>query len=215
MYFDGPRGPWINRLQTRRSRPEWLRDRLLFPWIAFMSAEAARRRRLTPLDMERLLVTLPLVRGRLLDVGCGDNLLVAAYGMGTGVDIVDWGYVDRILPEDGTLPFADETFDTVTILAALNHIVDREMMLQECRRVLSPHGRIIISMLNPVLSLVVHRIRYRLDPDQTHRHQEFGEVWGLWPREIYQLLDRSGFALKGYRRFVWGLNRIYCAEVKL
>ena len=46
---------------------------------------------------------------------------------------------------DGTrLPFADETFDAVTISFGLRNIVDPEQGLRELRRVTKPGGRIVV-----------------------------------------------------------------------
>jgi len=46
---------------------------------------------------------------------------------------------------DGTrLPFADETFDAVTISFGLRNIVDAELGLRELRRVTRPGGRIVV-----------------------------------------------------------------------
>jgi len=46
---------------------------------------------------------------------------------------------------DGTrLPFADETFDAVTISFGLRNVVDPELGLRELRRVTRPGGRIVV-----------------------------------------------------------------------
>lgn len=211
VYFDGVRAASIACLKTPRSRLAWAKDRLAFPWLALISTGRALEARLTPLDLERFRAVLPWVRGRLLDVGCGDNLLVQAYGSGVGADVVDWGQVDVLLAADGTLPFESGSFDTVSILASLNHIAEREVLLGECRRVLAPGGRLIVTMLTPWVSVITHRVRHSLDPDQTHRHQDSGEVWGLWPKDMVRLVQRAGFTVERSIPFVWNLNRIYIA----
>jgi SAM-dependent methyltransferase len=213
MFFDGVRDNSLAQLTAPRPFGRWMKDRLAFPWLALASSDRAIAAGLTPLDLERFRVVLPWVRGRLLDIGCGDNLLVEAYGSGIGADIVDWGRVDVILSGDGSLPFDDGSFDTVTIVAALNHIAPRERLLAECRRVLSDDGRIIVTMLTPWVSRITHRVRHDIDPDQTHRHQEDGEVWGLTPRAMQSLLARAGFQLVRTEPFVWNLNRLYVAGV--
>ena len=66
------------------------------------------------------------VSGRLLDIGCGTNSLVRCYqGEGVGVDVHQWGDVDLLVEDSAELPFGDAQFDTVTIIAALNHIPNR------------------------------------------------------------------------------------------
>lgn len=212
MYFDGVRERILANLAQPRSLAGWLKDRVAFPWLALASSTNAIENGFTPLDLERFRMVLPWIQGRLLDIGCGDNVLVEAYGSGIGADIVNWGQVDVLLPGDGTLPFASQSFDTVTILAALNHIPERERLLTECYRVLTPNGRLIITMLTPWVSRVTHRVRRKVDPDQTHRHQELGEVWGISRREMEQLLRKAGFELTITVPFVWSLNRLYVAR---
>lgn len=65
---------------------------------------------------------LPNVKGRLLDIGCGNNMLVKAWGNEIGVDVFNWPGVDMVVEDCAKLPFTDGEFDTVTIIAALNHI---------------------------------------------------------------------------------------------
>lgn len=212
MYFQHTRDWVIERLRQRRSLLQLIKDRLALPFLLVMSSDAAQRAGLTPLDAERLILAFPVLKGRLLDIGCGDNILVRAYGQGIGVDVVDWGDVDLVVPSAAQLPFADETFDTVTLLATLNHIPDRESVLTELYRLLRPGGQILVSMISPPVSWLVHRIRYHLDPDQHQRGISAQEVWGFWPREIRQLLQKAGFTLGGTRSCVFGLNRLYIGQ---
>jgi len=91
------------------------------------------------------------VRGRLLDIGCGDNRLVREHGDGIGVDVLDWGDVDLVVENTADLPFKDRSFDTVSFVACLNHIPNREEVLSEARRVIKADGRLIATMIPPRL----------------------------------------------------------------
>jgi hypothetical protein len=66
---------------------------------------------------------IPHVRGRLLDVGCGANQLVRRYGDGLGVDVHPWANVDVLVSDCSTLELKSATYDTVTFVACLNHII--------------------------------------------------------------------------------------------
>src|SRR5262245_20073699 len=90
----------------------------------------------TTLEEERINEVLPLVQGRLLDIGAGQNMLVKRYGNGFGVDIFDWKSGVLVLDDCAHLPFPDSTFDTVTLIACLNHIPNRHEVLAEAFRVL-------------------------------------------------------------------------------
>jgi len=89
-------------------------------------------------------VVLHAVRGRLLDIGCGTNRLVAQYrrggGDGVGVDVYPWPGVDQIVEDTSRLPYADATFDTISFVACINHIPNRIDVLREARRLLGPGG---------------------------------------------------------------------------
>ncbi len=157
-------------------------------------------------------VVLHRVTGRLLDVGCGANRLVREYGNGVGVDVVDWGDVDMLIEDASRLPFPDDSFDTVSFVACLNHIPTRASALSEARRVLRPKGRLLITMIPPGISRVWHWLIAPWDADQHHRHIGPGEVWGLSAAQVGSLLTEAGFVLVERRRFDLGINNLYVAR---
>ena len=152
------------------------------------------------------------LRGRLLDIGCGDNLLVREYGDGVGVDVVEWGDVDLVVENTAKLPFEDASFDTICFVACLNHIPNREEVLDEAHRLLKPDGRLIATMIPPGLSALWHRLVHRWDPDQHGRHLHEGEVWGITTAEMRALLRRHRFEIVRHERFVLWLNNLFVAE---
>ena len=105
--------------------------------------------------------------------------------------------------------WASESFDTITIVAALNHIPNRAAVLNECRRVLRPGGRVVITMLTPRTSRIWHWIRAPWDADQRDRGMQPGEVFGFTSAELLELFTRAGFTLLSRERFMLGLNRVY------
>ncbi len=186
-------------------------DRLSFPVNLWLSEETSSRLGLTPIDHERVRMAFSHCRGRLLDVGCGNNLLVQTYRNGFGVDVHPYPEAD-VLCESDRLPFQDSTFETVTLLACLNHITRRTETLAECRRVLRRDGRIILTMIPSWVGYFSHRIRKRHDPDQMGRGMSHEEAWGLSSATVCRLLGNAGFRLTARSRFVWGLNNLFIAE---
>ena len=161
----------------------------------------------------RLRVVLPHLTGRVLDIGCGANELVRRHpGGGVGVDVHQWGNVDVVVEDSSTLPFAAEEFDSVTIIAALNHIPNRDAVLAEARRVLRRRGRLITTMIPPRISTIWHLLRRRSDADQRERGMKVGEVYGLTPAEMRQLITGAGFTIRRELKFMWGINRLTIAE---
>lgn len=194
-----------------------IKDRLCFPLLAFLSSERARALGLTPIDEERVAITLRRCRGLLLDIGCGTNELARSYtsrqGMAIGVDVLPWPGADAVC-DTTRLPFQNNHFDTVVMLACLNHVQrsKRIQVLQEARRVLKDEGQLLITMINPLVGIVVHAIRRRYDLDQLERGIGEEEAKGLWDKEVKDLLAESRLQLAETIPFVFGLNRLYIAE---
>ncbi len=197
-------------LKLDRSFAGRLADHLAFPVNMWLAEETSAWLGLTPIDHERVLAVLPHCRGRLLDVGCGNNLLLSVYRNGVGVDVHPYAAMNARC-DGASLPFRQGSFGTVTLLACLNHITRREETLRECRRVLKPGGRILITMIPAWIGAFSHKIRKRHDPDQLERGIGHNEELGLSTREIRRLLELTGFRLDLHRRFMWGLNNLYVA----
>jgi len=157
----------------------------------------------------RIQAVLPFVRGRLLDIGCGMNKLTKAYGNGVGVDVHDWGSVDYVVESSAEIPFDDASFDTVTIIAALNHIPNREDVLTECGRLLKADGRMIVTMITPRISAVWHLLRRPWDADQRERGMARGEIFGFTSQQMVELARSHGFTLLERKRFMLWMNSIY------
>jgi SAM-dependent methyltransferase len=153
---------------------------------------------------------MPHIRGRLLDVGCGFNNLVRSYGSGVGVDVFRWPGIDVLIGDAAALPFRDATFDTVSIMAALNHIPNRRAALEEVRRVLHQDGRLIVTMIGPLTGIVAHAI-FRQD-EEARGGMRPGEKNGLTGRDLIALLTASGFVVRYVQRFQLGLNSVYVAS---
>jgi len=165
-----------------------------------------------PLENWRRRKVLPHIRGRLLDLGCGFNNLVRAYDgtAGVGVDVFGWPGIDVLIASAARLPFRTAAFDTVTIIAALNHIPNREAALTEVHRVLRPDGRLILTMISPLVGAMAH-IMFKRD-EKTRGGMSAGEKNGLRRGEVVSLLSASGFALRRTEPFQLWLNCVYVAE---
>jgi SAM-dependent methyltransferase len=176
--------------------------------MALLPDDMSRRLGLTSLEDERLSAVRPWISGRLLDVGAGRNRLVREYGDGVGVDTVDLGGDAQVLPDSTTLPFPDGSFDTVTFVASLNHIPEREMALREAWRVLRENGCVVVTMIDPVLSRIGHGIWWYSE-DKHRGGMGPGEKYGFWPSQVRELMNETGFMVVVQRGFVYGLNRLY------
>ncbi len=179
---------------------------------------------LTSLRAERLSMVLPELSGRVLDIGAGDNMLVRLYrqkmagatggaaekaAASVGLDVVDWGGACTIVPDCRRLPFEDASFDTVTFVACLNHIPERREAMAEAYRVLRPGGRLVATMIGKLVGDVGHAIWWY--SEDKHREVQAGEVMGMDPRDVRELIAGAGFTGLVERRFVYGLNHLFVA----
>ena len=162
---------------------------------------------LTSLEDERIGHVLPHLCGELLDVGAGRNRLVERYGRGVGADIHDWGGGTVQINDSADLPFPDDRFDTVSFVACLNHIPNRAAALGEAFRVLRPGGRVVLTMIDPILGGVGHKIWWYSEDKQ--REIAEGELDGMWSRDVTRLCEAAGFTLAEHRRFLYGLNHLF------
>jgi ubiquinone/menaquinone biosynthesis C-methylase UbiE len=161
----------------------------------------------------RIATVLPYLSGRVLDVGCGTNELLRAYqGEGIGIDVHPWDGVDLIVENSARIPFEDNSFDTVSCVAALNHIPNREEFLLEAYRLIRPGGALVITMIPPRISRVWHFLQSPWDSDQKERGIKPGEVYGISLQEMRSLLRAAGFLIAREKGFMLGINRIYVAQ---
>jgi SAM-dependent methyltransferase len=113
------------------------------------------------------------LKGRALDIGCGiGDMLRFARSM-SGVDINSYNVdycrgigLDAHLMSPNCLPFGESTFDSALLDNVLEHIAEPTPLLDDIRRVLREHGRLIVG--------VPGRRGYAADSDHKVRYDEAG-----------------------------------------
>jgi len=158
------------------------------------------------------------MRGKLLDVGCGDGRFLAKMrdlgwevtgvepdGLAVEVARERFGLdVHRGTLED--IRFPERTFDVVTMNHVIEHVPDPVGTLEECLRVLKPGGRLVVT--TPNVESLGHRLFgkrwFHLDPP---RH-----LYLFSARSLLMCAERAGLRVTGFwtsarsARWMWAVS---------
>lgn len=116
------------------------------------------------------------IGGEWLDLGAGDGWALDAVAGGIGVD-VEPSRPDILALQDGAIPLAHGAVDAVWCSHVLQFVPDALGLLHECRRVLRPGGRLVVTVPWTVLA-----------PDPMDL-----QVRGFNPRSLRRILEAAGF----------------------
>lgn len=135
---------------------------------------------------------------RLLDVGCGEGVLVERYrARGRAVTGVDAHYTSEHVHRGSLLelPFEDGTFEAALCLDVLEHLalLDQPRAVREIYRVLTPSGRLLLSV--PNLAHLHSRLRFLLGGRLTRTSALERHPGDRPVAEYVSLLEEHGFAI--------------------
>lgn len=166
-----------------------------------------------PIANPRHEVALRLLQGgeRLLDIGCWNGYLlerIRALGLYKelfGVDIVpeavesarSKGFSTYVVDlNTDPLPFPDEYFDGVTMLAVLEHIFDPYAVIKEVYRVMRPGGELVIDV--PNVASFTNRLRIlfgRIPITSTDPGWDGGHLHYFTKHALDHFLKSQGFVV--------------------
>jgi SAM-dependent methyltransferase len=141
-----------------------------------------------------------------LELGCatGDLLAAVSPGRGVGVDLAPRmvekarrKYPDlRFVQADANFFDTPERFDCILINNLLEYVEDIQSLLRNCRRLLKPRGRLLLSTLNPMWTPLLRLgERRRLCTPDTRRNfvtgQDAANLLGLNGFEVVKLTRRT------------------------
>lgn len=205
-----------------RSKFQKCKDTLFFPIRALFVPEK-KRFGLSSLRDERFERVASFACGRVLDIGCGpENLFIQNWAQrsdSVGLDFFAYEGVENVLNDPTNLPFADNSFDTVTLIAVGGHIPKRTRAKEfaEISRVLKPGGRLLMTEGEAITQTIGHlwrRFSYgflgKQDMD-SKRGMDEDEEYCMPYAEIMKYLNTRPLALKRHIKFMWGLNNLYIA----
>lgn len=145
-----------------------------------------------------LLVPKGTIRGRLLDIGCGNGrFLVTMHALGWEVMGVEPDPISRsiaesltgapVLPSLAEAQFPANFFDVITMNHVFEHVSEPAVVLKECRRILKPGGLLGLCVPNwaSLTRKIFGKYCYHLEPP---RHVIMYE-----PNSIQRMLVEQGF----------------------
>lgn len=210
-------------LRKRRIIQEF-KDFITFPFRGLLLFEEDRFG-LSSLRSERFYYVARGVVGFCLDVGCGRrNRFIKEYigNGGIGIDVYPYEGLtkENVIDDPSHFPFEDESFDSVTFIASINHIPRflRDAELAEAFRCLRPGGNVIITMGNPIAEFLIHKWVHSYDKlfgthhdVDSERGMQEGENYHLRDGEIRDRLIRARFTkiTKKYFWTQWWLNHLF------
>jgi len=143
---------------------------------------------------------------RVLDLGCGAGAFTAAL-LAHGCDVVGVDIAERALErartaapgadlrridDDGGIPLGHADVDLVWCSEVLEHVPDAAGLLAEVRRVLRPHGRLLLTTPahGPLRRVLIAALRFdaHFDPDGEH-------VRFYTARSLRTSLERAGLVV--------------------
>lgn len=169
---------------------------------------------------QRLAKAAPYVTGDVLELGCGPALLLARYrdriASYTGVER-QRGEVNRLRKEypgdtflaadlDKDRPDFPHAYDTVLMLALVEHVYNQKWLFEMATGALKPGGRLVITTPTPFGNDVVHRLGAAAG---LFSQEAADDHIVIYNRRRFQLVARDfGLQLEHYRRFQFGCNQL-------
>jgi len=217
-FHSTPPPEWALRYQKTLSQMLW--DLVGAPLRMIVLPDyQSERLGFTSLRAERLRMVLPELRGRVLDVGCGDNMLLRLYreknnssaaAESLGADVTAWSDDVMVIENAAHFSFDDASFDTISYIACLNHIPERVEAIQEAARLLKPGGRVVATMIGSLVGKIGHALWWYSEDKEREMHPD--ELMGMNTSDVVSLFERAGLKVTRHQRFGYGLNNLFVAE---
>ncbi len=166
-------------------------------------------------EADYLARSLPGCR-RLLSVGCGqgnvERLLIRSGFEVIGLDpAIEWlaqrpKGMRAVAGRAEEMPFAESVFDAVVFVASLQFVEDYQAALRQAYRVMRPHGRLVLMLLNPESAFFLERQKRPDSFFSTIRHPDpaaiVEAVRPFFELDTDTILDERLFIVHGRKKAI-------------
>jgi len=170
---------------------------------------------------QRLGIVAPYIRGDVLDLGCGITDILTLLHPGqryVGVDrpiMIRWlrenrpGYEYHECDLDRDDLALTSQFDSVLMLAVIEHLKHPDKLLSQLSWCLKPNGQLLITTPSP-FGNIIHRLGARVGLFYMEAAREHETIF---TREHLQaLLEHHRWKITCYRRFLMGGNQLFVCQ---
>ena len=173
---------------------------------------------------QRTAMVTPFITGDVLEIGCNDAATLArnppGLGRYVGTDIDDEALARARVKfpnrefvknniESEPLGFHSE-FDTVLMVALIEHILNQRFLLETCHEALRTGGKLVITTPTPFGNDIVHRTGARFGLFHKSVADHHVVIYGK--RRLRAAAEMVGFTLKEHRYFQFGCNQLAVLE---
>lgn len=164
------------------------------------------------LRTQRIKKAAPYLRGKILDYGCGigalaeicaPNYYIGVDSDGTSINIARMKNprfrFETIIPEG-------EHFDTIVLLAVIEHIKNPVDILRRMSVMLNPDGWIVITTPHPVAD-IIHCLGARIGLFSALANEQHEKLIDL--SLINGIAAQADFYISKYERFLLGANQLF------
>ncbi len=175
------------------------------------------------LRKQRLTKIRPYLKGRILDLGCGDASAVALIspqqsytGVEVNVDVVErlraqypsHHFIAADL-DQGYLGLLDRAYDTLVMCAIIEHLHNPESLLDQLSPTLADDGRLIVTTPTP-LGDRIHHLGALVGLFSRLAVKEHVRIYGR--EELESLLSEHGFVVEHHEAFQFSFNHLFVAR---
>src|SRR4030042_4570759 len=182
------------------------------------------------LSKKRGKAVLPWLKGDVLDIGCGQESsladLLAKEQHDVGVDIQEDAirklketkpqhefYCIDVEKDGKLLETLRSQFDTIVLLAVVEHLRQPERLLNQCRALLKPEGHLLLTTPTSQGDKFIRTFKKLLGVKHEEQENYSPHLTNFTEKSLHNLLaSQSEFKILAYKKFEFGFNQLVVAS---